>query len=547
MVDRVIAFYLDTSNGRVSPNMKDTVFINVDGIKTRVAKHFMMFSLNECYQAYKQKYPEDKISISKFSTLKPKQCIWGGLRGFKNTCTCIYHENYKFILTACHTDMKTMESFRGIFCDIASETCMLGYCYDCPKVNQIDKLMANIEEDSFVEFKTWTKGPNTELTTITEGVEDFKMRLYDEVPKIAVHHFIMKKQSDFLNTLKERLKTEDSIVITVDFAENYSFVIQDEVQSFHWNNQQATLVPFVIDWFSSDEDKLLFKCFMVISDELHHDASVFHIFKTKVLHLIKKEHPNITKIYYVSDGAGSQFKNFKNYANLMYHHKDFTGISAEFHHTATGHGKSRCDGFGGAVKNSVRRASLKKDTFILTPKQMYDYCNSNLSKATMEFLYISKEEVANGIQSFKLEERYSKARTISGTRKYHSFIPIDESRIVVRTFSSSSRFDTKMFMHSLGNLATSFTSLPCIGQCAVTKTVGIVQLGRIVDLDEDKKEVLLKFMRRTRGNNFYETIKDDWFSFDEIICITSPPSFNGKSYKFFDTDYEVLLSLLPMK
>ena len=36
-----------------------------------------------------------------------------------------------------------------------------------------------------------------------------------------------------------------SAIVLVDFAENYSFVVQDEVQGFQWNNLQATLHPIV--------------------------------------------------------------------------------------------------------------------------------------------------------------------------------------------------------------------------------------------------------------------------------------------------------------
>ena len=31
-----------------------------------------------------------------------------------------------------------------------------------------------------------------------------------------------------------------------DFAQKYSLVIQDAVQGFHWNNDQATIHPFVV-------------------------------------------------------------------------------------------------------------------------------------------------------------------------------------------------------------------------------------------------------------------------------------------------------------
>ena len=36
-----------------------------------------------------------------------------------------------------------------------------------------------------------------------------------------------------------------SAIVLVDFAKNYSFVVQDEVQGFRWNNLQATLHPIV--------------------------------------------------------------------------------------------------------------------------------------------------------------------------------------------------------------------------------------------------------------------------------------------------------------
>jgi hypothetical protein len=30
-----------------------------------------------------------------------------------------------------------------------------------------------------------------------------------------------------------------------DFAENYSFIVKDAAQGFHWENSQATLHPFL--------------------------------------------------------------------------------------------------------------------------------------------------------------------------------------------------------------------------------------------------------------------------------------------------------------
>ena len=48
-----------------------------------------------------------------------------------------------------------------------------------------------------------------------------------------------------MKELKATMKLLDNVILQGDFAENVSYVIQDEVQSFHWENKQATLHPFV--------------------------------------------------------------------------------------------------------------------------------------------------------------------------------------------------------------------------------------------------------------------------------------------------------------
>lgn len=59
----------------------------------------------------------------------------------------------------------------------------------------------------------------------------------------------------------------------------------------------------------------------------------------------------------MTDGAKQHFKNRFQISNLMQHQADF-GLSAEWHFTATAHGKSAYDGIGAAFKREVYRASL---------------------------------------------------------------------------------------------------------------------------------------------------------------------------------------------
>ena len=76
-------------------------------------------------------------------------------------------------------------------------------------------------------------------------------------------------QMAFLWNKKEELINGEFIIIG-DFAENYAFIVQDAVQSFHWNNSQAMVYPFVV--YYGEDSKLTHKSFVVISDYNQHDT-----------------------------------------------------------------------------------------------------------------------------------------------------------------------------------------------------------------------------------------------------------------------------------
>ena len=85
--------------------------------------------------------------------------------------------------------------------------------------------------------------------------------------KLTEHHFIAKNQNQYLKSLKASLKPNECIII-LDFAENFSFVVQDAAQAFHWNNTQATIYPFVV-YHKSNNGDLCHRAFVCISD---HDS-----------------------------------------------------------------------------------------------------------------------------------------------------------------------------------------------------------------------------------------------------------------------------------
>ena len=123
------------------------------------------------------------------------------------------------------------------------------------------------------------------------------------------------------------------------------FVLQDEVQSFHWNKIQATLHPKLIYYKVNNVLKCDSICF--ISDDLLHDVStVYHVMKLTIDHVKS----NISQ------------------------EQDFA-MKCTWSFFATSHCKSPCDGFGGTVKRLTSIASLHRETnHKLTASAIFDFC-----------------------------------------------------------------------------------------------------------------------------------------------------------------------------
>ncbi|XP_044594868.1 uncharacterized protein LOC123272234 [Cotesia glomerata] len=260
-----------------------------------------------------------------------------------------------------------------IVCKSPSFLCYLGRCENCPGVDELSNLLLACFENHEIEnitYKYWISKPRSSLETIIKPIEEFVEDFCTELKTLLPYSFIAKEQAKFLKTLRETLEPNEFIIIC-DFAENYAFVVQNAASGFHWNNNQATIFPVVIYYKVNGE--LEHKSLVIISDCNNHDAVAVHVFIKLITDYVKSLPERCNKIYYFSDGAPQQFKNFKNFVNLYYHEEDFD-IPAEWHFFATAHGKGPCDGIGGTIKRYAARASLQLavDKQITTPEEVFE-------------------------------------------------------------------------------------------------------------------------------------------------------------------------------
>ena len=131
-----------------------------------------------------------------------------------------------------------------------------------------------------------------------------------------------------------------------------------------------------------------------------------HEFMSVILPQIKQILLNLIKCYYFSDGAGSHYKNYKNFANLCHYKADF-GVDAGWNFFATSHVMWVCV--------SLQMLSGQTST---SSNEMFNWCKEKISD--ISFTYVSAEDVKKHSRLIGLEKCYESASTVPGIYKIPS-------------------------------------------------------------------------------------------------------------------------------
>ena len=142
------------------------------------------------------------------------------------------------------------ELYEFLVCDISSKKCMIHGCPNCPEntemlESKLYELIGDYDDEIVIEFNQWTSIDRANLISCSENVPQLINLVIQQLEKLIAHSFIAECQSNYLRECKENLE-ENEIIIRGDFTKNYSFVVQDEVQGFHWNNLHCTLHPVIV-------------------------------------------------------------------------------------------------------------------------------------------------------------------------------------------------------------------------------------------------------------------------------------------------------------
>lgn len=536
IVDTVKSFYENDEISRIMPGIKDCMtVVDLNGIKTKMSKRLILCNLKEAYSLFKEKFSDITIGFSKFAELRPKHCILAGQSGTHAVCVCTTHQNVKLMIENTKLGALTngqLNTYKHclakMLCNPPNINCYMSECRECPGVAPIRIIIEEAFEENLIEnvtYRQWVSVDRCNLETLQKSNEDFINVFCEKLTLLVKHDFVAKQQSSFINDKKENLK-ESEFVVNLDFSENYNIVVQDEAQSYHWASEHVTIHPFVI--YYREDDKIKHSSFVVISPCLEHNTVSVYTFQKKLVEFMTTKFQTVPKkIFYYSDGCAAQYKNKKNFINLCYHKQDF-GVEAEWHFSATAHGKGPCDGVGGSVKRLAARASLQRpyDNQILTPIQLYEWAVENLSG--INFAFSTQDEYVES-ETF-LNDRFSQAVTIKGTQQYHAYIPVHSSvsKICVKIFSEDTTERTVIIRK-------------CSEKLQMSEVSGYITavydqkwwLAYVLEKNEEEDELKVTFLHPAGpSSSFSYPRKPDvlWISLTDVLCKVDPTTPTGRIY-----------------
>lgn len=140
-----------------------------------------------------------------------------------------------------------------------------------------------------------------------------------------------------------------SVLLHLNFAENWTVKLPDEIQSHHWSKSEVTIFTCVATTQKGAHS------FAVISDDMGHDSAHACYAVAKVHEWLEEYIAVYAYITYVSDGAAAHFKNKFQIHELINNRY----ASAKCLFCITGHGKNDCDGIGGIVKHQATLYNLR--------------------------------------------------------------------------------------------------------------------------------------------------------------------------------------------
>ena len=207
--------------------------------------------------------------------------------------------------------------------------------------------------------------------------DDYIKYFQHEYREFKAHSERVHAQYTATKEIKDTLKPGE-LAIHMDFAESYSCRDGSSVtQCAHWNKSVVCIHPMVVYYHDRETKSTQHKTFVYLSHcDKKNSVMVFSILKK----FFRIEFPtvmptyDIQRVYYVTDGPTSQYRN-KMIFWIIANHKRIFKCEGQWHYLEKGHGKGPCDGVGGSLKRDAYEAT-KQGKLVSNPATFYEWAKS---------------------------------------------------------------------------------------------------------------------------------------------------------------------------
>jgi len=381
-------------------------------LKKRVKKGKPMYLLEMTYmnafKSFKLKHPEIKLGYVTFIKLKPKN-----VRHLKAAerivCVCIKCENASLKLQALNRLIRQssglnenlrMPNIKALsdqtlcnYTDQPEKRCIDRCCSDCGTSRMKDRYNPLITDEEIgskeVRYDGWEYRKEKRMSKSGEKVisamslithvctvRELVNLLIQNMESLSSHLFRSVWQQTQFAKYKSNIPPRGAVVV-MDFAENYACSMQNEVQSYHWCQQQATVHPVVAYVNASETERGIVTHIIglvFITDDRKHDVAAVAAFTDATCKYLS-DNFHVDRIDRFTDCCAAQYRSKHSFAELL---KENGGMQVNYHYFESSHGKSASDGLGAVVKHSATMAVTRREAVIRNARELYDYCLANL-------------------------------------------------------------------------------------------------------------------------------------------------------------------------
>ena len=338
--------------------------------------------VSELYVQFKEKNPAIRLTRAQFHKLRPKDVKTTHYRKLYQS-RCEHCSNPKLKLDALN---KACDHNRTPDCKIKSNTdliaitmcpkqpdashhrmaCIQRQCRECgpQAIEQHTAALASTVGDQEQTWQFWTtkdyinSNQKTSKQKVLESksgsMKELVTGLQNDTRDLSHHLLVAQWQKTAFDILSKDVPV-DSIVLHMDFSENYSTFYQQEISSAHWMKNLITIHP-VVAFYNCQQcessTRPIMDVLIFISDDNQHDHHAVQAFFSKTVEFLRVSRGvSFAKVFEFTDGCSSQYKSRGPLVDISFGYEDFR-VTRERVCFGSCHGKGPCDAAGGVVKKS---------------------------------------------------------------------------------------------------------------------------------------------------------------------------------------------------